>query len=117
MGALFKLQKEVVFFLEAGGQAGVWCMLTCFSTYDLVALRKTYTCVAVERCPGFGLPASRAGVTEMILRCAEHLDDPDVARLMDAVNLKLGMSPAACKRFRQRAALSRPPRPVGVLSR
>ena len=26
----------------------------------------------------------------MIKRCAEHLDDPEVAQLMDALNAKLG---------------------------
>ena len=40
--------------------------------------------------PGFGLQATREGVTEMIKRCAEHLDDPEVAQLMDSVNAKLG---------------------------
>jgi len=51
--------------------------------------------------PCFGLQATREGVTEMIKRCAEHLDDPEVAQLMDSVNAKLGMSSAACERFRK----------------
>ena len=42
--------------------------------------------------PGFGLQATREGVTEMIKRCAEHLDDPEVAQLMDSVNANLGCS-------------------------
>eukprot|EP00438_Fugacium_kawagutii_P007104 Skav222877 [mRNA] locus=scaffold1102:21614:23701:- [translate_table: standard] len=39
---------------------------------------------------GFGLQATRDGVKEMIKRCAEHLDDEEVAQLMDAVNSMLG---------------------------
>ena len=38
---------------------------------------------------GFGLPASRAGVKEMIQHCAKHLDDTEVAQLLDAINAKL----------------------------
>jgi len=45
---------------------------------------------SISAIPGFGLQATREGVTEMIKRCAEHLDDPEVAQLMDSVNAKLG---------------------------
>lgn len=38
---------------------------------------------------GFGLPASRDGVKEMVQHCAKHLDDTEVAQLLDAINSKL----------------------------
>ena len=48
------------------------------------------TATVSDSISGFGLQATRDGVKEMIKRCAEHLDDPEVAQLMDAVNSKLG---------------------------
>jgi len=53
----------------------------------------------------FGFEASNEGVPEMIALCAHYLMDPDVANLFDAINSKLGMSFAACQRFRKLAVL------------
>lgn len=41
-----------------------------------------------------------AGVNEMILHCAEFMSNEEVSRLVDSINLKLGMTPEACKRWR-----------------
>jgi len=54
--------------------------------------------------PLHGFEGSKEGVSEMISFCANYLGDPDVASLFDAINSKLGMSPAACQRFRKLAA-------------
>lgn len=54
--------------------------------------------------PLHGFEASKDGVHEMISLCATYLGDRDVASMFDAINSKLGMSPAACQRFRKLAA-------------
>ncbi|CAE7931011.1 Ankrd17, partial [Symbiodinium necroappetens] len=54
--------------------------------------------------PHFGFEATKEGVADMIRHCAAFLSDQDVAHLFDAINKKLGMSPAACQRFRRLAA-------------
>jgi len=69
--------------------------------YHLPGREAVAFAVQEQLLPCFGLQATREGVTEMIKRCAEHLDDPEVAQLMDSVNAKLGMSSAACERFRK----------------
>lgn len=53
--------------------------------------------------PIYGFASSREGVNDMIVHCAQFLDSPRVARLMDETNAKLGMTPAACERFRKLA--------------
>mmetsp|Transcript_64981 Transcript_64981/g.152916 ORF Transcript_64981/g.152916 Transcript_64981/m.152916 type:complete len:293 (-) Transcript_64981:154-1032(-) len=50
--------------------------------------------------PHYGFEGSKSGVLEMLRCCIPFLQDPDVAGLLDQVNERLGMSPAACKRFR-----------------
>lgn len=42
----------------------------------------------------------KAGVNDMILHCAEFLSNDEVAHLVDSINLKLGMTPEACLRWR-----------------
>jgi len=54
--------------------------------------------------PRFGFEGSRKGVQEMILHCSKFINDPEVAALYNGINTKLGMSPAACQRFRQVAS-------------
>jgi len=54
--------------------------------------------------PHFGFEATKEGVADMIRHCAAFLSDQDVAHLFDGINKKLGMSPAACQRFRRLAA-------------
>jgi len=49
--------------------------------------------------PWFGFEGTEDGVKEMIIHCAAYLGDAEVARLVDAVNLKLGMTKDACIRF------------------
>lgn len=53
--------------------------------------------------PLYGFASSREGVRDMIVHCAKYLDSEPVAKLMDATNAKLGMTPAACERFRKLA--------------
>eukprot|EP00930_Biecheleria_cincta_P056373 TRINITY_DN4250_c0_g1_i3.p1 TRINITY_DN4250_c0_g1~~TRINITY_DN4250_c0_g1_i3.p1 ORF type:complete len:397 (+),score=88.86 TRINITY_DN4250_c0_g1_i3:74-1192(+) len=55
--------------------------------------------------PFFGFEGTKEGVCEMISMCASYLGDPDVVSLFDAINSKLGMTPAACQRFRKVAAM------------
>jgi len=50
--------------------------------------------------PQYGFAGSKEGVQDMIQHCAPFVKDPDVASLLDRVNDRLGMSPAACERFR-----------------
>lgn len=50
--------------------------------------------------PQYGFAGSKEGVQDMILHCAPFVKDPDVASLLDRVNDRLGMSSAACERFR-----------------
>ena len=51
--------------------------------------------------PRHGFEPSKEGVKDMIRHCAPFVQDPEVANLLDRVNEKLGMSAAACRRFRQ----------------
>eukprot|EP00931_Biecheleriopsis_adriatica_P073397 TRINITY_DN47692_c0_g1_i1.p1 TRINITY_DN47692_c0_g1~~TRINITY_DN47692_c0_g1_i1.p1 ORF type:complete len:391 (+),score=93.73 TRINITY_DN47692_c0_g1_i1:93-1265(+) len=51
--------------------------------------------------PRFGFEGSRQGVQAMILHCAKYIGDPEVASLLDGINSKLGMTEAACQRFRR----------------
>ena len=51
--------------------------------------------------PRYGFEPSKEGVKDMIRHCAPFVQDPEVANLLDCVNEKLGMSAAACRRFRQ----------------
>ncbi|CAE7252008.1 aglP [Symbiodinium natans] len=54
--------------------------------------------------PQYGFEPSKAGVQDMIRHCAPFVQDRDVANLFDRVNEKLGMSTAACQRFRELVA-------------
>jgi len=61
--------------------------------------------------PRFGFEATREGVQSMIMHCAPYANEPEVAILFDGVNTRLGMTHAACRRFRDMArslAASRP---------
>jgi len=60
--------------------------------------------VQKEILPSFGFEGSKVGVQEMIMHCARFLRHREVALLLDAVNAKLGMTPAACRRFRELAS-------------
>jgi len=50
--------------------------------------------------PCFGFEASKQGILAMISTCGQFLKDPEISELFDAVNMKLGMTPEACKAFR-----------------
>lgn len=54
-----------------------------------------------EILPLFGFEGNRKGMREMIRYCAPYLDDLEVQKKFDAINLKLGMTPAAALRFRK----------------
>ena len=54
--------------------------------------------------PRYGFEPSKEGVQDMIRHCAPFVQDPEVANLLDRVNEKLGMSAAACQRFRKHIA-------------
>jgi len=51
--------------------------------------------------PCCGFPGNKEGVQQMLVLCAKHLEDQQVSQLVDAVNMKLGMMPEACHRFRK----------------
>eukprot|EP00930_Biecheleria_cincta_P042552 TRINITY_DN2927_c0_g7_i1.p1 TRINITY_DN2927_c0_g7~~TRINITY_DN2927_c0_g7_i1.p1 ORF type:complete len:441 (-),score=101.61 TRINITY_DN2927_c0_g7_i1:60-1382(-) len=51
----------------------------------------------------FSFEGTREGVQDMITHCAQFLKHSQVASLLDAINEKLGMSPAACRKFRNLA--------------
>mmetsp|Transcript_61947 Transcript_61947/g.100189 ORF Transcript_61947/g.100189 Transcript_61947/m.100189 type:complete len:505 (-) Transcript_61947:278-1792(-) len=53
--------------------------------------------------PRHGFEGSRKGVRDMIQHCSTFIHDQEVASLYDTINSKLGMSPAACLRFRELA--------------
>lgn len=55
--------------------------------------------------PCYGFDGSKAGVNDMILHCAEFLSNDEVAHLVDSINLKLGMTPEACLRWRDRKSV------------
>lgn len=57
--------------------------------------------VQCEILPRFGFEGSREGLLSSINSCAPFISDHEVAQLLDAVNLKLGMSRSACQRFRE----------------
>ena len=40
---------------------------------------------------------------DMVSHCSQFISDPEVAHLFDDINLKLGMTPRACARFRDTA--------------
>eukprot|EP00439_Symbiodinium_sp_Y106_P059705 s213_g8.t1 len=67
---------------------------------DIIRLLKS---LKEQLAPCFGFQGSKEGVLSMISECGKFLTDPEVAELFDAVNAKLGMSPAACKAFRAKA--------------
>jgi len=69
--------------------------------YHLPGREAVAFAVQEQLLPCFGLPASKDGVKEMVQHCAKHLDDTEVAQLLDAINSKLGMSSNACERFRK----------------
>jgi len=50
--------------------------------------------------PSFGFQPSRSGVLEMVRHCTMFLDDEEIGGLWDDINAKLGMTPEACRRFR-----------------
>mmetsp|Transcript_89938 Transcript_89938/g.196847 ORF Transcript_89938/g.196847 Transcript_89938/m.196847 type:complete len:1153 (-) Transcript_89938:316-3774(-) len=52
--------------------------------------------------PKFGLAPSRQGVLAMLSEVAKFVNCPEVVRLLDEINTKLGMKPPACLRFRER---------------
>jgi len=54
--------------------------------------------------PRFGFEGTKDGVKDMICHCASYLEESDVAHLFDSLNMKLGMSPDACRRFRKLAS-------------
>lgn len=63
-------------------------------------------CFQVQKCilPKYGFTSCQEGVHDMIAHCAQFLDSPRVASLMDETNAKLGMTPVACERFRKLSA-------------
>jgi len=72
--------------------------------YHLEGRAELALLVQTRLLPQYGFAPSKAGVQDMIRHCAPFVRDPDVANLLDRVNEKLGMSPAACHRFRELVA-------------
>ena len=71
---------------------------SCFkrATEVLKGARQGIGCSACD-------PGAKAGVKDMILHCAEFMANDEVARLVDSINLKLGMTTEACARWRSAA--------------
>eukprot|EP00913_Durusdinium_trenchii_P011631 g10924.t1 len=76
--------------------------------YQLPGRAELAFAIQEQLLPCFGAWASKSGVTDMIGQCAAYLEDPEVAQLFDSVNAKLGMSPSACAKFREKAKLMLP---------
>lgn len=49
--------------------------------------------------PLYGFEADKSGVDATMALCLQHRKDAEVTRLMDAINMKLGMSELGCRRF------------------
>lgn len=69
--------------------------------YHLIGRVEICSKIQSKLLPLWGFDASQQGVRDMILLCAQYLDDPEVTRLFDLINQKLGMSDLACLRFRK----------------
>lgn len=52
----------------------------------------------------YGFRPTKQGVRDMVRACVPYLSDPEVAKTFDAVNMKLGMSAVAARRFRDLAS-------------
>lgn len=84
----------------------------CDGYYHLAGRAEAALPVQRRILPLYGFPASRAGVLEMVLHCSTFVQDEEIAQLWDHINLKLGMTPEACRRFRVMAAGLKGPEPV-----
>eukprot|EP00930_Biecheleria_cincta_P042116 TRINITY_DN28971_c0_g1_i1.p1 TRINITY_DN28971_c0_g1~~TRINITY_DN28971_c0_g1_i1.p1 ORF type:complete len:424 (-),score=98.27 TRINITY_DN28971_c0_g1_i1:16-1287(-) len=69
--------------------------------YHLIGRVEICSKIQQKLLPLWGFDASQQGVRDMILVCTQYLDDPEVTRLFDLINEKLGMSHLACLRFRK----------------
>lgn len=76
----------------------------CDGYYHLTGRAELALTVQRRILPTFGFAASRAGVLDMVLHCTRFLSDDEIAHLWDDINMKLGMTPDACRRFRESAA-------------
>lgn len=61
--------------------------------------------VQVDILRDHGFEGNTKGVRDMICHCSSYLSDLEVAKLFDSINMKLGMSKAAAKRFRSLAEM------------
>ena len=84
----------------------------CDGYYHLAGRAEVALPVQRRILPLYGFPASRAGVLEMVVHCTKFVQDEEIAQLWDDINLKLGMTPEACRRFRVMAAGLKAPEAV-----
>jgi len=61
--------------------------------------------VQVDILRDHGFEGNTKGVRDMICHCSSYLCDLEVAKLFDSINMKLGMSKTAAKRFRSLAEM------------
>jgi len=107
------LRKQLAAFSSPSFQTGVSCLKrsagveqACEGYYHLRGRADLALPVQRRILPQFGFEGSRAGVLDMVSHCSQFIADPEVARLFDDINLKLGMTPRACARFRDTASFS-----------
>ncbi|CAE7249224.1 unnamed protein product [Symbiodinium sp. CCMP2456] len=107
------LRKQLAAFSSPSFQTGISCLKrsaevaqACEGYYHLRGRADLALPVQRRILPQFGFEGSRAGVLDMVSHCSQFIMDPEVARLFDDINLKLGMTPRACARFRDTASFS-----------
>jgi len=106
------LRKQLAAFSSPSFQNGISCLRRCADVeqacegyYHLRGRAELALPLQRRILPQYGFQGSRAGVLDMVSHCSQFITDPEVARLFDDINLKLGMTPAACARFRDTACM------------
>lgn len=106
------LRKQLAAFSSPSFQNGISCLKrsadveqACEGYYHLRGRAELALPLQRRILPQYGFQGSRAGVLDMVSHCSQFIADPEVARLFDDINLKLGMTPTACARFRDTACM------------
>ncbi|CAE7441276.1 unnamed protein product [Symbiodinium sp. CCMP2592] len=106
------LRKQLAAFSSPSFQNGISCLKrsadveqACEGYYHLRGRAELALPLQRRILPQYGFQGSRAGVLDMVSHCSQFITDPEVARLFDDINLKLGMTPTACARFRDTACM------------
>uniref|UniRef100_A0A7S4UCG8 Protein C10 n=1 Tax=Alexandrium monilatum TaxID=311494 RepID=A0A7S4UCG8_9DINO len=107
-GVVRLLREHLVAFSDKSFQKRVWALREAMRTgpeddFLHLAGRKDLA-MTLQRTilPKYCLKPDHRGAYSMFLQCARFIFDPEVARLITAINRLLGMEPAAAKAFVQR---------------